>query len=135
MHIRQFASGDTQAVISLWREAFPQDPARNDPHDVIARKVARDPELFWVADDGEVAGVVMAGYDGVRGWLYHLAVATARRGEGIGGALTRHAVDELKALGCPKVNLQVRRSNEAVVEFYASQGWVEDECQSYGLLL
>lgn len=126
---------DADAVVSLWSEAFPQDPERNEPRAMIARKMARDPELFWVADDGEVVGAVMAGYDGVRGWLYHLAVVKTRRGEGIGGALVRHAVGELKALGCPKVNLQVRQSNGVAVEFYACQGWAEDESRSFGLLL
>ncbi len=135
MRIRQFALADADAVVSLWREAFANDPARNKPADMIARKLARDPELFWVADHGTVVGVVMAGYDGVRGWLYHLAVRSERRGEGIGTALVHHAIGELRALGCPKVNLQVRRTNDAVAEFYARLGWAEDESRSMGLIL
>lgn len=135
MRVRRFVMADADAVVSLWEEAFPHDPERNEPRVLIARKMVRDPDLFWVADDGAVVGAVMAGYDGVRGWLYHLAVGKTRRGEGIGGALVSHAVGELKALGCPKVNLQVRESNDVAVEFYARQGWQEDEARSFGLLL
>ena len=138
LQIRRFAVADTDAVTGLWAEAFPHDPPRNDPKQVIARKIARDPELFWVAVDasamGEPVGVVMAGYDGVRGWLYHLAVTPPRRGEGIAKALTLHAVGELRALGCPKVNLQVRGSNTGVIAFYEALGWQEDDTTALGLL-
>lgn len=50
MRIRRFVMADTDAVFSLWSEAFPQDPERNEPHAMISRKMARDPELLWVAD-------------------------------------------------------------------------------------
>ena len=100
---------------------------------MIARKRDRDDELFWVAvEDGMVVGAVVAGYDGVRGWLYHLAVAPAHRKQGIATALVEHAVDSLRALGCVKVNLQVRRGNEAVRGFYEELGWVEDPAISMG---
>lgn len=135
MSVRRFVVGDTDAVVALWLEAFPNDPARNEPTQMIARKVARDPELFWVADDEGVIGALMAGYDGVRGWLYHLAVARARRGEGVAKALVSEALGELRALGCPKVNLQVRGSNGEVAAYYEGLGWSEDDNRSFGLVL
>ncbi|NYI41071.1 GNAT family acetyltransferase [Demequina lutea] len=134
MEIRRFAVEDTDAVVALWADAFPNDPARNDPPQMIARKIARDAELFWVAADGAVVGAVMAGYDGVRGWIYHLAVTPARRGEGIAKALVLHAMGELRALGCPKVNLQVRGGNAGLIAFYEALGWQEDDARSFGLL-
>lgn len=136
VRVRPFVSQDEDAVARLWSEAFPDDPPRNDPRAMIARKVGRDPELFWVADDdGDVVGGIMAGFDGVRGWLYHLAVAPTHRRQGIGAALVEHAVDGLRELGCVKVNLQVRRGNESVVGLYESLGWVEDPNISMGRLL
>ncbi|GIG55494.1 GNAT family acetyltransferase [Demequina activiva] len=135
--IRRFDVADTDAVASLWAEVFADDPPRNEPRGMIARKLARDPELFWVADEPGtgVVGALMAGYDGVRGWLYHLAVAPGRRRQGIASALVEHAVSELHALGCRKVNLQVRASNVAVAALYASLGWTEDESISLGRVL
>ncbi|WP_084037972.1 GNAT family acetyltransferase [Demequina sp. NBRC 110053] len=141
--VRCFKPDDAGAVAALWRTCFPDDPPRNEPRAMIERKLARDPELFWVAvagadapaGSGEVVGAVLAGYDGVRGWLYHLAVAPDRRREGIGRALVEHAVVELHGLGCRKVNLQVRESNAAVVALYASLGWVEDRTISLGRVL
>jgi len=69
----------------------------------------------------------MAGYDGVRGWLYHLAVAPEWRRRGIGTQLVRTAEGSLSELGCRKVNLQVRSTNSAVIEFYRRVGYAEEE--------
>ena len=135
--VRRFEPADTDAVAALWAEVFPDDPPRNEPRGMIARKLARDPELFWVAayPSGEVVGALMAGYDGVRGWLYHLAVAPAARRQGIARSLVDRAVADLHALGCRKVNLQVRERNLEVAAFYASLGWTEDRSISLGRVL
>lgn len=136
VRVRAFAPEDEDGVARLWSEVFADDPPRNDPRAMIARKLDRDRELFWVADDdGEVVGAVVAGYDGVRGWLYHLGVAPSHRKRGIATALVDRAVETLRALGCVKVNLQVRRGNEAVRGFYEALGWVEDPAMSMGRLL
>ena len=70
-----------------------------------------------------IVGSVMAGYDGHRGWLYYLASAPTRRGEGIGRDLTAAAEAGLLALGCPKAQLMVRSENDRVVEFYDGLGY------------
>ena len=90
--------------------------------------VAQAPELFFVAEHhGEVAGTVLAGWDGHRGWIYSLGVRPALQRSGIGSALLRHAVESLRARGCPKVNLQILATNAAVVDFYRRHGFrVED---------
>ena len=38
----------------------------------------------------------------------------------------------LTALGCPKLNLQVRSGNEAVIAFYESLGYSNDQTVSLG---
>ena len=38
----------------------------------------------------------------------------------------------VRALGCPKISLQIRRSNAEVVEFYRSLGYAEDDVVSMG---
>lgn len=65
----------------------------------------------------------MAGYDGHRGWLYYLATAADRRGEGIGRRLIAEAETRLEALGCPKAMLMVRADNEAVLAYYDAIGY------------
>ncbi|HEX2671484.1 MAG TPA: GNAT family N-acetyltransferase, partial [Polyangiaceae bacterium] len=82
--------------------------------------------------DSTLVGAVMAGFDGVRGWLYHLAVLSAWRRRGIATRLVRHAEASLTALGCPKVNLQVRATNSQVIAFYQSLGYLVEERVSMG---
>jgi ribosomal protein S18 acetylase RimI-like enzyme len=121
--IRPFRTEDTEEVVALWREAGLTRPW-NDPHRDIERKLAVQPELFLVADDGGVVvGTVMAGYDGHRGWLYYLASAPARRGEGIARRLVEEAEARLLAMGCPKVQLMVRPENHAARSFYDALGY------------
>jgi ribosomal protein S18 acetylase RimI-like enzyme len=133
MHIRPFAEADADAVAALWRTVFPNDPPHNDPPRVIERKLAVQRELFFVAEeDGAVIGTVVSGYDGYRGWIYKMAVHPQQQRRGVGSALMQHAEAALRALGCPKINLQVRATNAAVVAFYRKLGYNVEELTSMG---
>ncbi|WP_029968027.1 GNAT family acetyltransferase [Paraburkholderia graminis] len=137
LSIRRFDARDTDAVIALWRQAFPEyrdatKPQRN-PRLSIANKLATQPELFFVAVLGErVVGTVMGGYDGHRGWLYSLAVDESLRRHGIGSRLVAHVEAALTALGCPKLNLQVLSAKNDVRAFYEALGYRADEVVSFG---
>jgi ribosomal protein S18 acetylase RimI-like enzyme len=100
---------------------------------MIDNKLKVQPELLLVGSlDAQLVGAVMAGFDGTRGWIHHLAVAPEWRRHGFASRLLRAAEDGLRALGCPKVNLQVRASNSAVVAFYRSLGYAIEERISMG---
>lgn len=137
LSIRCFEASDTDAVVALWQEAFPEyrdvtRPQRN-PHLSIANKMGTQPELFFVAEfDARVVGTVMAGFDGHRGWMYSLAVDTSQRRLGIGSRLVAHAEAALTALGCPKVNLQVLSAKEDIRGFYEALGYRTDPVISLG---
>ena len=75
---------------------------------------------------------VMAGYDGHRGWINYLAVDPSYRRAGLGRALMLRVEAGLHALGCPKINLQVRRDSADVAAFYARLGYAEDLVTSFG---
>lgn len=81
------------------------------------------PELYWKLPRNPS----FRRFYGHRGWLYAVAVLKQHRGQGIGRALVHEAERRLAALGCRKINLQIRASNRAVAEFYARLGYsVED---------
>ncbi|SAK74380.1 acetyltransferase [Caballeronia fortuita] len=137
MIIRTFDAGDRDAVIALWRDVFPEyaDASRpqRDPALSIDNKMRTQPELFFVGlVDGVVIGTVMAGYDGHRGWVYSLAVASSLRGRGFGSALMKHAEAALSVLGCPKVNLQILSFKTELRGFYERLGYRMDEVVSLG---
>ena len=130
--VRPFAPADTDAVVALWETAGLTRPW-NDPHKDIARKLDVQPGGFLVAvTDGEIIGSVMAGYDGHRGWVNYLAVAPHARRSGVGRSLMAEAERVLEALGCPKVNLQIRATNLAAVRFYEALGYSADDVISLG---
>jgi ribosomal protein S18 acetylase RimI-like enzyme len=132
MEIRPFAEADSDALIALWERSGLLRPW-NDPRKDIARKLRVQPELFLVGVvDGRVVATVMAGYEGHRGWINYLAVDPGLRRGGLGKAMMAAAEKRLGLLGCPKVNLQIRRGNEDVVAFYARLGYVEDDVVSMG---
>ena len=130
--IRPCRSGDEHEIIGLWRTAGLVVP-HNDPHRDIAAKLAFQPDLFWVGlVNGCLTATLMAGYDGHRGWINYLAVSPDHRRQGIGRRMLRHAETRLNEMGCPKINLQVRLSNQAVIAFYRAVGYSEDEVISMG---
>src|SRR5262245_66488002 len=102
----------------------------------MQRKRSVQPDLFLVAlEDHTVVGTCMAGFDGHRGWVHLVAVAPEHRRRGVGSALMRRAEALLAALGCPKVNLQVRASSPEVVPFYQGLGYRVEERISMGKVL
>ena len=132
MHIRPYQETDESAVVALWHACGLTRPW-NDPHKDIARKLQVQRDLFLVGEvDGQVVATAMAGYDGHRGWVNYLAVAPSQRGQGLAAALVQHIEQLLRALGCPKLNLQVRSSNTAVLDFYRHLGYAQDEAVSLG---
>jgi ribosomal protein S18 acetylase RimI-like enzyme len=133
--IRPYLAADREPLVELWRRCELIRPW-NNPYRDIERKLARDGEnLLVLEENGELVGSVMVGYDGHRGWVNYLAVSPDRRGRGLGRMLMAHAEERLRALGCAKVNLQVRASNNAVIQFYLRMGYAVDDVVSLGLRL
>lgn len=137
MKIRPVEAADTERVIALWREVFPEynDPARpqRDPRANIDRKLAFGDGLFWLAEaGGRVVATAMAGYDGHRGWIYSIGVAPSERRHGVGRTLLAHVEGELRARGCPKVNIQVLAGNDTALKFWHATGYQPDHVVGLG---
>jgi ribosomal protein S18 acetylase RimI-like enzyme len=132
MQIQKFQVEDEPAVIELWRQCDLIRPW-NDPHKDIARKMSVRPDLFLVGTlNDQIMASLMAGYDGHRGWLNYLAVAPDYRRRGFAKLIVAEAERLLKLAGCPKINLQVRASNQQVIEFYQRIGYSVDNVVSMG---
>lgn len=133
MNIRPFTSMDTEAVVQLWHDCALVRPW-NDPYKDIARKCGVTPELFLVGteDTDAVMASIMIGYDGHRGWINYLAVHPRHQRRGHASRLMQQAEAQLTARGCPKLSLQIRAGNEALIGFYASLGYADDHTVSMG---
>lgn len=132
LNIRAFDKNDTEDAVTLWRKCG-LTTAWNDPYEDISRKLSVQPELFLVGEsDGVLVATAMAGYDGHRGSVYYLAVEPELQGKGFGAELMCEIESQLYSLGCPKLNLDVRTTNNTVASFYQRLGYTRDNVASYG---
>jgi ribosomal protein S18 acetylase RimI-like enzyme len=124
--IREFRfPSDYEFVYQLWKSIEKGvHLGRSDTLAEIAKKITRDPDLFLVAEsDRGIIGAVMGGFDGRRGLIYHLAVATSFRGMGIGSRLMDEVESRLRAKGCLKCYLLVTTDNPEAEGYYQHRGW------------
>jgi ribosomal protein S18 acetylase RimI-like enzyme len=134
MEIRKYQDSDHDSLVALLKRVFPDNSAHNDPVRVLAAKLKVD-DLIWVAQiDGDLIGCCIGGYDGVRGWLYEVSVLREYRRKGVGAMLVEEVTNQLRELGCIKVNLQVRANNAEVVNFYKTLGFKIEDRLSMGVL-
>jgi ribosomal protein S18 acetylase RimI-like enzyme len=116
---------DYESVYRLWRSIEKGvHVGRSDTLAEIEKKIARDPDLFLVAEsDDSIVGSVIGGFDGRRGLIYHLAVAASFRGLGIGSRLMDEVESRLRAKGCLKCYLLVTTDNPEAEGYYQHRGW------------
>ena len=132
MEIRPFDPVDEADVVLLWERCGLVVPW-NDPHRDIGRKLRVQPDLFLVGlVGGKIVATAMAGYEGHRGWVNYLAVHPDHQRGGMGRRMMDAAEERLRAIGCPKINVQVRTSNRGVIDFYRAIGFEDDEVASLG---
>jgi ribosomal protein S18 acetylase RimI-like enzyme len=130
--IRPYQPQDEEAVVQLWLQCNLVVP-QNNPRRDIQRKLQVNPEWFLVGFlGGHIVATCLAGYEGHRGWINYLAVSPHHRRQGIGRQIMEEAEKRLSAAGCPKINLQVRETNHAVIKFYEKIGYTKDLVVSMG---
>lgn len=106
-----------------------------DSRAATERYLARNPGLSFLAiSDGRVIGCAMCGHDGRRGYLQHVIVAPAFRGQGIANELVERCLGELARLGIDKTHIDVLVDNELANDYWTRRGWVRrDEIHRYSL--
>lgn len=120
MEIRRLNILDYDGVYSLWTRTAGMGLRRlDDSREGIAKFLERNPRTNFVAEeDNAIAGVILCGHDGRRGYIYHAAVEPDRRGQGIGRSLVDHVLRALKEEGVAKAALVVFATNRIGNEFW-----------------
>lgn len=107
--------------------------AQNNPEKDIDRKLQVDPNLFLIGGlENQIVGSVMGGYEGHRGWINYLAVSPSHQRKGYARRLMQEVEKLIKQKGCPKINLQVRDTNKAVLDFCTAIGCADDRVIGLG---
>ncbi|MEE9117780.1 MAG: GNAT family acetyltransferase [Calditrichia bacterium] len=130
--IRSYRESDRDDVIQLWKECELVVPWNNPQRD-IERKQTVQAEFFLIGlIHKKIIATTMVGYEGHRGWVNYLAVKPKFQRQGIGKRMMENAEQRLLKLGCPKIQVQIRNTNDGVIKFYRKQGYIKDEVVNLG---
>jgi len=92
-------------------------------------------DLLVARVDGRIVGtltlVIFRIPTGMRAWIEDVVVDDATRGQGVGEALNRFALDVAKQRGCKTVDLTSRPSREAANRMYQRLGFQTRETNVY----
>ena len=123
--IKKLTIDDYDKMYALWLSC--KGMGLNDTDDSregIRRFLDRNPDTcFGAYEDDMLIGVILAGNDGRRGFIYHTAVSPEYRGNGVGTALVNAALEALGRLGITKTALVVFGKNEVGNAFWEKQGF------------
>ena len=133
MLIRAMTAADYDRVYALWMSCRNMGFNNlDDSREGIGRFLARNPNISLVAEsDDALAGVILAGHDGRRGTIYHMAVAEAFRRQGVATALVERCLEALRAEGIHKVALVAFKYNEAGNAFWERMGFTVRDDLNY----
>ncbi|TRW14671.1 GNAT family acetyltransferase [Glacieibacterium frigidum] len=121
--IATLTEAEIAATVALIAGAGLSRPWNDTAADLRLALAAPSSTVFVAHQGNDLAGCVMTGCDGHRGWVYYLAVADSARGASLGRALMQQAEAWCAAQGVPRLNLMVRADNIAATEFYARLGY------------
>jgi ribosomal protein S18 acetylase RimI-like enzyme len=117
-------ASDLAQCRALWEVSEGMRLSEGDSAEELTGYLRRNPSTSQVAFlEGKLVGAVLAGHDGHRGLLYHLAVSKETRGQGIGGDLVERSLKALKSEGIARVLILVLADNEAGRQFWSRQGF------------
>jgi N-acetylglutamate synthase len=121
---REFRIEDFTEALSIWETAEGVEVAEGDSKREVQEYLLRNPGLSRVALHGEtMVGAVLCGHDGRRGLIYHLAVAPAHHGKGIGRRLLQECIAGLRRVGITRALILVSGDNAKGRAFWLRNGW------------
>jgi ribosomal protein S18 acetylase RimI-like enzyme len=121
LEIRPCRLEECEAVLDLWGAYH--TPGITDNIEDIRRLVETFDDCLLVAlVENDIVGAIIAGWDGWRGHLHHLAVRPEVRRQGVAKALVEAAERRLRDKGAKRVSVLTERDNAAAISFYESLG-------------
>ena len=126
INYRVMTIDDYDAVYDLWINTPGMGlNSTDDSRAGIEKYIKRNPTTSFVAEhDGNVVGVIIAGHDGRRGYIYHTAVSPSYQNCGIAKKLVNCAMIALEAEGIYKVALVAFEKNSIGNGFWEHIGFI-----------
>ena len=129
MNVRIMTINDYEEVYSLWLSCKGMGLNNlDDSKEGIERFLKRNPDTCFVAEeDSGIVGVIIAGNDGRRGYVYHTAVREQYRNRHIASKLVDSVISAMKNNGINKIALVVFDRNENGNAFWEKVGFTKRE--------
>ena len=126
INYRVMTIDDYDAVYDLWINTPGMGlNSTDDSRSGIEKYLKRNPTTCFVAEhDGNAVGVIMAGHDGRRGYIYHTAVLPAYQKCGMAKKLVNCAMAALEGEGIHKVALVAFEKNGIGNGFWEHIGFI-----------
>jgi ribosomal protein S18 acetylase RimI-like enzyme len=135
LEIRELRASDGDELRALWRAGGIRIRPGDDDES-LAAFASRNPGLCLVGHEGlRIVASALAGFDGRRGWIYHVATHPDARRRGMATRLVQTIEERLRAQGCKKVNLIVWESEDDAMRFWESNGYAREKTIEFGKLL
>jgi ribosomal protein S18 acetylase RimI-like enzyme len=129
----ELAISDYADTISMWKSTPGLGLSSADEPSEIKRFLDRNPGCSFICRDGagRMVGTILAGHDGRRGFLYHLAVREDCRRRGIASELVRRAENALAQAGIQKTHIFVFKNNQLARSFWEKEHTLRDDLVDY----
>ncbi|MCM3783392.1 GNAT family N-acetyltransferase [Neobacillus mesonae] len=125
---REMRNEDYDDCIALWSRTEGMGISSADSRESIQMYLERNKGFSRVAAaDGKIVGTLLSGHDGRRGYLYHLAVEPAFRGQSIAKTLVNDVLSLLREAGIQRAHIMVIDTNEIGKAFWSRMGWTGRE--------
>lgn len=133
----------TDEVVAAFERLIPQLSSSNPPptRDQLEAIARSDASVLFVArgDRGDIVGSLTLALfripTGIRAWIEDVVVDDDARGQGVGEALNRAALDRARAEGARTVDLTSRPSRGAANRLYQKLGFEPRETNVYRFTL
>lgn len=128
MIIREMTIDDYDEVYEMWQITTKRALSKADEKDQMERYLKHNAGMSQVAVvDGKIVGTVLAGHDGRRGFIHHMAVLPEFRRKKIGHALAQTAIQKIRGQGIDKTHIFCYQNNETGQSFWRDFGFEKRE--------
>lgn len=126
MLIREMTIDDYEEVFAMWQTTSRRALSKADEKPQMERYLKHNAGMSQVAVlDGKIVGTVLAGHDGRRGFIHHMAVMPEYRRKRIGHSLAEKAIEKIQAEGIDKTHIFCYQNNETGQSFWRDFGFVK----------
>jgi len=113
-------------ILALWKRCEGVGLSAADSREAIAFYLQRNPGMSFIAESSSndsIIATILAGHDGRRGYIHHLAVVPTHRRRRLARELVKRSLESLHRAGIHKCHLFIMEENTTGIAFWKSVDW------------